>query len=157
VLVEVLLLKRASGEVIAISDDREASVGARYRAAMDAAPPGPEHDRALRNYITAMRQHRNRADGFWVASVDPAAADQALTGDLPTPDVHACALLSDGASRIADRFTLTDWPGLMHTLAEHGPAELIHRNRAAENRNPDGARWPRGKIHDDATAVYATF
>jgi hypothetical protein len=31
---------------------------------------------------------------------------------------------------------------------------LIDRVRAAERDDPRGERWPRGKVHDDATAVY---
>ncbi|MFE9204091.1 hypothetical protein [Micromonospora sp. NPDC007230] len=68
----------------------------------------------------------------------------------------AAALLSDGASRLADRFDLTDWAGLLEILHDHGPAELIHRVRAAEDSDPHGTRWPRGKTHDDATAAYCT-
>jgi hypothetical protein len=152
----VLLIEHMSGEVVAISDDREAAVGARYRATLDAARPGPDHDRALRDYITVMREHRNRRDGFWVASTDEAAADEAIVAKVPTSDVRTLALLSDGASRVADRFAITDWPGIMRTLADQGPAELLNHNRAAEHNDPDGSRWPRGKIHDDATAAYVT-
>jgi hypothetical protein len=104
-----------------------------------------------------MRKHRNRPDGFWVASTDPDAAEQAITADMPASDVHALALLSDGASRIADRFALTDWAGITRVLADSGPAELLERNRAAERDDPDGSRWPRGKIHDDATAAYVVL
>ncbi|TQM16155.1 hypothetical protein [Pseudonocardia kunmingensis] len=75
---------------------------------------------------------------------------------MPASDVRALALLSDGASRVAGRFALTDWPGIMRTLANHGPAELLSQNRAAEHDDPDGSRWPRRKIHDDATAAYVT-
>jgi hypothetical protein len=37
--------------------------------------------------------------------------------------------------------------------SEPGAAGLIRRVRAAEAADPGGDRWPRGKIHDDATAV----
>ena len=104
-----------------------------------------------------MREHRNQRGGFWVASTDPRAADEALTGTVSIADLHAFALLSDGASRTVDRFHLTDWNGLMQTLADHGPAELLRRTRDAENSDPDGSRWPRGKRHDDATAAYITL
>lgn len=36
----------------------------------------------------------------------------------------------------------------------HGPAQLIHNTRDAENSDSEGQRWPRGKGYDDATAVY---
>jgi hypothetical protein len=39
-------------------------------------------------------------------------------------------------------------------LASGGPAALIRQVRDAETTDPDGQRWPRGKISGDATAVY---
>ena len=153
----VLLIETNDGQIRAISDQREADAAAPYRAALHSAPQGPARDRALREFMTAMQNHRNRQGGFWVASTDPAAADEAITDQVAVDDVRALALLSDGASRLVDRFALADWPDLMRTVAEEGPAELIRRTRAAENSDPDATRWPRGKSRDDATAVYATF
>lgn len=156
VLADSVLLLKTTDHVDAISDDREATIGTQHRHALDSTPHGtPEHDRALTDYITAMRAHRNKPGGFWVASVDPLAADEALIGSIPVRDLQAFALLSDGASRTADHFHLTDWPGLLATLATDGPHALLCHTRDAENSDPTGERWPRGKHHDDATAAYA--
>ena len=38
-------------------------------------------------------------------------------------------------------------------LTAAGPGELIRQVRAAETADPAGIRWPRNKIHDDATAI----
>lgn len=158
VLADSVLLLRTGHEVRAVSDEREAAVGAQYRADMDAAPNGtPEHDQALTTYITTMREHRNRPDGFWVASTDPDAADEAIIDSVPLADLDAFALLSDGASRLADRFGLTDWNGILRTLHESGPAALIRQTRDEEDSDPDGYRWPRGKAYDDATAAYVAL
>jgi hypothetical protein len=155
----VLVLDVASAaEPMAISDVRETQVGARHRAGMDALPGGTlEHTRALSNYITAMRDHRNRDGGFWVASVDPLAADQALTGHVPADRVRAAAVLSDGASRLVDRFGLATWRQGIDLLRERGPAGLIRLVREAERSDLAGTRWPRGKTFDDATAAYLEF
>jgi len=64
------------------------------------------------------------------------------------------ALLSDGASRLVDLFGLADWPEIVALLGDAGPAEVIRRVRAAEDGDPRGARWTRGKAHDDATIAY---
>lgn len=155
VLADSVLLLQTANRVDAISDTREAATGKQHRRALDSTPHGsPEHERALTEYITSMRAHRNKPGGFWVASVDPRAADEALVGSMPARDLHAFALLSDGASRMADHFHLTDWPGLLVTLATDGPRALIRRTRDAEDSDPTGERWPRGKHHDDATAAY---
>ncbi|MFG3703393.1 hypothetical protein ACGF7U_01445 [Micromonospora sp. NPDC047670] len=44
--------------------------------------------------------------------------------------------------------------GLLAIPHDHGSAELIRRVRAAEDSDPQGDRWPRGRTHDDATAAY---
>lgn len=100
---------------------------------------------------------RNRPGGFWIASTDPDAAGQAVTGNVPAYSVMAAALLSDGASRLVERFCALDWPDLMTILAAEGPASLIERTRRAElddRRDQHPLRY--GKLRDDATAVYVT-
>ncbi|MGW2155617.1 integrase [Nonomuraea sp. NPDC001699] len=141
-----------------ICDDREAQVGARYRAEMDALDSGSDaHVWAHRRYVETLRSYRNRDGGFWVAATDPLAADQALTSSMPADRVRAAALLSDGASRLVDRFHLATWREALDTLDQHGPANLISQVRAAEHSDPRGERWPRGKTYDDATAAHVSF
>jgi hypothetical protein len=88
------------------------------------------------------------------ASASPDAARRARTETVAYAGLHGMALLSDGATRIADRFDLLSWPATMAVLREDGPAELIRQVRAAEATDPGCARWPRSKAHDDATIVY---
>ena len=73
---------------------------------------------------------------------------------LPLAGLRGIALLSDGATRITDRYAVLSWPGLLAVLRGPGPAELIGQVRAAEDADPDGIRWPRAKTRDDATAIY---
>jgi hypothetical protein len=153
----VLLLDRAEGGPLVITDDREARVGRELRRRMDSLATGtPEHAQAYRDYVETLRSLRNQPGGYWVASGDPAAAEQAVTGSIPLGEVRSIALLSDGASRLVDRFQLASWPELLHVLRTGGPHELIRRVRAAEDSDPRGERWPRGKHHDDATAAHLT-
>jgi hypothetical protein len=88
------------------------------------------------------------------AKADPAAALAAQTGTLDLAGLRGIALLSDGATRITDRYCLQSWPVTLSVIRGHGPAELISQVRAAEDSDPQGARWPRGKVRDDATIVY---
>lgn len=151
----VLVLDRPGQPPEIITDDRETHVGKELRKPMDALPSGTtEHGQAHRTYVETMRASRNRPGGFWVAAADPEAAQEALTGSLPLDAVNSVALLSDGASRLADRFDLLSWPELIATLDEGGPADLIARTRIAENSDPEARRWPRAKPRDDATAVH---
>ncbi|MEU6723455.1 integrase [Nonomuraea wenchangensis] len=143
-----------TAEPVVICDDGEAHIGARYRQAMDALASGsPERQAAHREYAEELRAHRNRDGGFWVAATDPLAADQALTGTVPRESVRTAVLLSDGASRLVDRFHLATWRQALDLLGQEGPESLISRVRAAEHSDPAGSRWPRGKTFDDATVV----
>lgn len=74
----------------------------------------------------------------------------------PIQGLTSAALLSDGAGRIADRFALADWPEVLAVLHTAGPDEIIRRVREAESSDPEGAKWPRGKTHDDAMLAHCT-
>ncbi|WP_440069585.1 protein phosphatase 2C domain-containing protein [Streptosporangium sp. OZ121] len=145
-------------EPTVVCDDRVDRIGRAHRSTMDGLAHGSaEHVTARREYVETMRDHRNREGGFWIAAVDPLTAEQSLTGTLPAHRVRAAALLSDGASRLVDLFELATWREALDTLERSGPGELIRRVREAEHTDPEGSRWPRTKIHDDATAVYCLF
>jgi hypothetical protein len=149
-----ILLDEPAG-VRVLTDDRLESVAAGQHSAMHQHATGSaDHDRSFAELVTEQRRHRNHPDGFWVASTDPSAAEHALTDTVPRNTVHRAAVLSDGATRLVDRFGLLDWPSFLEILAEQGPDALIERVRAAETSDPEGRRWPRGKRHDDASAAY---
>jgi Protein phosphatase 2C len=88
------------------------------------------------------------------ARATPAAALSARTGIIATGGLRGLALLSDGATRITDRYELLAWPALLDTIRDSGPAALIRQVREAESADPDGKRWPRRKIRDDATVIW---
>jgi hypothetical protein len=89
-----------------------------------------------------------------LATTDPAAAVRAPAGTLPLAGLRSIALLSDGATRITDRFGLLSWPGALELIRDAGPAELIRRVRDAEASDPECARWARSKPSDDATVLH---
>ncbi|KAB8171042.1 hypothetical protein FH609_000895 [Streptomyces sp. 3MP-14] len=100
---------------------------------------------------------RNAPDGFYTAAADPSVAGRAVVGELPRDEVRTLAAFTDGVGRWAETFGLGDWPALLGALAEQGPAGVIAEVRAAESADPEGALYPRGKTHDDATAVLVTL
>jgi hypothetical protein len=93
-------------------------------------------------------------DGHRAARASADDARHATTGTLPRAGLRAVTLLSDGATRIADRYELLAWPAVLAVIRDHGPGELIRQVRAAEDGDPDGERWPRSKTRDDATVMY---
>ncbi len=155
VLADSVLAVDHGSSVEVVTDEREARVGSGLRERMDSLPGGTAaHRAAHRAYVEALRAYRNRPGGFWVAGGDPAAAAEAVTGSLPCDGVRALALLSDGASRLVDRFAVVSWEEAFKLLDSHGPQELLRQVRAAEDGDPTGSVWPRGKLHDDATVAY---
>jgi hypothetical protein len=52
-----------------------------------------------------------------------------------------------------ERYAVGDWEWLLTVLQDHGPRRLISHAREVEGTDPEGARWPRYKASDDATAA----
>jgi hypothetical protein len=119
--------------------------GIEYLALSDSSVVADYHDGRPPQVIT----DRHRAAG-----ADSGAAATATTGMLPLDGLRGVALLSDGATRITDLYHQMPWPALIEVVRDQGPGELIAAVRAAEDSDPDGRRWPRGKLRDDVTAVY---
>jgi hypothetical protein len=141
----VIVRERVDGAPLVVGDPREVVISRSYEAALNATTPGSdEYHRLLRD----LRAHRNRPGGFWVAKDDPRAADEAITGSSRISDVTGAVLLSNGASRVVDRFELADWPAVLAILASTGPGEVIRRVRAAEAQHTVAA--------DDATIAFCT-
>ena len=155
VLGDTTLLLEESADIRVVTDDRLEHVASVQHGAMHQHATGSaDHDRSFAELVTEQRRHRNHPDGFWVASTDPSAAQHALADTVPRDGLHRAAVLSDGATRLVDRFGLLDWTDFLGILAEQGPDAIIDQVRAAEHSDPDGQRWPRGKRHDDASAAY---
>jgi hypothetical protein len=140
-----LVLDRADAAPLVVTDPREVNISRSYQSALEAVADGSdEYHRILRD----LRANRNQPGGFWLAKDDPRAAGEAITGSCPISELTGAVLLSNGASRIVDRFRLTDWSGFMAVLAASGPGEIIHRVRQAEARHAVPA--------DDATIAHCT-
>jgi hypothetical protein len=96
-------------------------------------------------------QGRTRANAYGRSAEVTAVGSRGGAGLDPV----RAAVLTDGASRLADRFQQADWVDLLDVLSVDGPGRLIDLVREAEAADTDGKRWPRGKVHDDATAAYS--
>lgn len=143
-----VVLDRA-GVPMVVSDRREVTIGRPYRSALEALTEGTaEYEQARADFITVLRANRNQPGGFWVAQDDPRAAAEAIAGSCPLSELDDAVLLSNGASRIVDRFGLADWPEVLAVLASSGPDAIIRRVRQAEARDAVAA--------DDATIAHCT-
>jgi hypothetical protein len=153
-----LVVERGGGEPLIVTDPRLKGVYGKLDDPGDLPRIGSA-GLATHTYehVRKLAAHRNRPGGFWVAATDPTAAAEALTGSLPLDQVESVTLLTDGASRIVDRFGLLTWTDLLAVLSKDDPREVIRLTREAEADDPDGKRWPRSKAGDDATIAYWTL
>ncbi|MFB7662853.1 integrase [Kitasatospora sp. NPDC056138] len=152
----LLILHPKDGPPRVIGDNQRFPGGEELRRQVWATVPGSAERKAMHlRYALAVRAVRNTGRGPWIAAATPKAAAQAETGFVRLSALHAVAALTDGASRFTDRFGLGSWSDALRLLAESGPAELIAQVRAVERADAGCERWPRGKAHDDASALYA--
>ncbi|NBM16726.1 protein phosphatase 2C domain-containing protein [Streptomyces sp. GC420] len=153
-----VLLAQRNGDCAVVTDRRLDEASKELRGPVDQFPTGsPEHAAALAQYREALTGLRNRSGGFWIAGPDPEAARHAFTGSAPLASLASVSLLSDGATRLVDRFALASWAEVVALLDSADPDELIRQVREAEAADPEGRRWPRGKAQDDATALHWSF
>ncbi|WP_242483067.1 hypothetical protein [Streptomyces sp. HSG2] len=117
----------------------------------------PEHREALRRFVSAQRDTRNTASGYWVAAGDAEAAEHAVVGSAEIKDVRAAAVLSDGASRLVTEYAVATWEEVFAILRAGGPERLIAEVRKAEATDPTGRRWPRYKSGDDAAVAFCQW
>jgi hypothetical protein len=122
----------------------------------------PEFKRLLVEQINRERALRNQSGGYWTAGHDPTAAFESFTGSYQLGgrpgQARRAALLSDGLGRAVTMFGLFDsWGPFLQALAVEGPAACIARVRAAEAADPDGVRYPREYVSDDASGLVVTF
>ncbi|GAA3761021.1 protein phosphatase 2C domain-containing protein [Salinactinospora qingdaonensis] len=129
-----VLVPGPDGAVTAFSDTR-----------LDHLPGGRPYSAEL------VRASRNAPGGFWVAGTSPQAAAEAVTGSVRAEEGRF-ALLTDGCTRLVDHYGYR-WRDLWRRLAESGPAAVIAWVREQERRH--GVE--RGKLHDDATALWGDF
>jgi len=96
---------------------------------------------------------RNSDEGFWVASNRPDAADKALVGSIPLGGVTRAALVTDGITRLVERYGRS-WLDLLEGMEKYGPRQLVADVRAEELAAPNAYG---GKLHDDVTVVFCRF
>lgn len=137
-----------------INDDRVETTAVSHAQSVLATPVSAAERQGLRREMIRERQNaRNTADGYWIASSSPEAAQHAITGSMRPGHVRQAAVLTDGAARTV-QFGIDTWTGVFTTLDQHGPAELLKQVRRAERADADCAAHPRSKPYDDATVAY---
>jgi hypothetical protein len=109
--------------------------------------------RATIEVLRRMRAELNRPGAQWTFCLDPACADHARSWVLPLKRPAHVLLMTDGFSALVDRYRVYDAAGLVRAALEKGLQELGRELRVIETADAAGARHPRFKASDDATAL----
>ena len=127
-----LVIEHVDGTFRPITDDRGADL------------PGPKP-----YTVEFVSSRRNQPDGFWVASNDPAAAYEAISGSVNVSSVRSVGLFTDGVTRLNEWFGYS-WRQIFDILHRAEPSHLIELVRQAESK----VNLRFAKRHDDATVVF---
>lgn len=103
--------------------------------------------------VNRIRRMANQPGGFWIASLDPAAAEHAISGSVPLRGGASIMLATDGFLRMIEPFGKYNAGSLMAGARERGLGSLLEELRAAEAGDETCLRFPRIKVRDDATAM----
>jgi len=138
----------------------EVALNAAVRKLQDEGVSDPEARRqALMDRLRTARGRMNRPGGYWIFSIEPAAADHLNLDEVrfaaAEPDGAGghVLLATDGFHRLVDPYGLYDPDGLVRAAADKGLEALYAELRAVEAADADCRRFPRIKPADDASAV----
>lgn len=109
----------------------------------------------VRAELRRMRARHNQPGGaVWTLGAAPDAGDHVVARRMAARFPARGLLCTDGFAALADNYRRYDGAGLVGAAAEHGLAPLLAELRAIEcDEDPDGRKFPRFKVSDDATAL----
>ena len=144
------------GSLITMSDARiaeldQAAVDAMVDRSRGRAMTGVQKRAAINDILLANRQLKNKPDGYWILDSSGVALDHFNVMQFSVEDVDYVCAMSDGLERAFDLFGLADPAAFLAKATRESFDELLVRLRAEENLDPDFDRYPRLKLHDDAS------
>lgn len=141
--------------VVGTFDGRFAlEIRALHEAGVTDVPTVQQH---LARTIGRLRQTMNRPEGYWIAAFEPEAARHAVSETLALAPGTDVLLASDGFLRLLDPFQVYDPPGLLAAAKAQGLEPQLRILRSIERADPGARRYPRLKVHDDASALWMTM
>lgn len=149
----MIVIDKSDGLLIVTDRSVETVATNETEAAYSVSAHDATHSDLHHAVINAQQRVRNQPGGYWVAQVDPSAAKHARTGTVARSATRSALVLSDGAARAVSDFHKLDWPDLIEAGHEYGPQGVIALTRNLEVQDSNSQRWPRYKVHDDASAI----
>lgn len=104
--------------------------------------------------LRANRSLMNRPDGYWVLGTEPEAANHLDRLVISACNGDAFALASDGFLRLIELFEVASPADLLAIDNDDAFAAALENLRALEDLEGSCHRYPRVKVHDDATFAH---
>lgn len=127
--------------------EKERANAARYQV------KGQGHSGDARAMLRRFRSMMNMPGGYGVLAPQPECAGFLQSAPLNVRSGDTALLMSDGFYALAADYEAYDDAGLLAAAVSKGLGALYAELRAIETADPDGARFPRFKTSDDATAL----
>ena len=148
------LVQQGDGPVTIIGDTldkRAAEAGRAAKAAKEKNKPSTERA----NFLDSLRASRNRINSgdSWLFSPDVKAASHVSRRLVKTAPGMVLLLATDGFLALASDYGAYDADSLIAAARKKGLAALGQELRAIEAGDAGGAKFPRFKTSDDATAL----
>lgn len=108
-------------------------------------------------YLDALRKarnHVNTVEGSWAFGPDVRAVDHLNSKKIDTLPGTLVLLCSDGFLALVSDYKAYDAEALIAACQTKGLAKLAEELRGIEANDADGAKFPRFKTSDDATALF---
>jgi hypothetical protein len=133
--------------------DAELRFTRQYQELRSRGVPRAEAQRLILQEVERRRASRmNREGGYWIASIDPRAADFAQRGSVACQPGSRFLVASDGFATAQETFgPIASWADILRGTAPLH--DVVAGIRAAERADPDCVSHPRLKPSDDASAV----
>jgi hypothetical protein len=106
---------------------------------------------AVRRQILENRSKLNHPDGYWVVNPRRSWAGREMRFEATIAAGESIVLATDGFMRLVDVFAAYSEASLHARLAAGEGEDLIRELREREREDAWARRYPRVKIHDDAT------
>ena len=154
----LVLIERRDGSVTTLDHPVLEQIEAQIKAAVMAlqaagiTDPGEIRSRMMPT-LRAQRVRRNQVGGYGVLAAEMSCLTMLHSDLLALADVSRILLASDGYYRLVDHYAAVTDAELLRGTAERGAEGLVSALRTIEAGDPMGARFPRLKMSDDATAV----
>ena len=106
--------------------------------------------------LRRVRMTMNTPEGYISLADDAEAVLSAKTGKIPLTQIRDICMVSDGFAEYYNMFFLAkSLEEFMDMAATRKPEEMFAELVAAQKADPEGMRYPRMKLSDDATILYS--